>query len=546
MEGATEDVQEMVHIDPTRPIPSLRAKLTASDHSPAIASDDERFWKQSGKKGHDERAIFADGRPVDQTYRARRIISDDDAPEALGVASGYKPETIERPIPRMRARARTPRGNGPIVVFGVAVVSVCALWMVFRWTSGSEPSTKPSTQELSQGDGSNFEEAKPVSAPVANAERPKPIESAVAKSVPVVSRVSRPTPKVDLKALLNPSRDSVGGRWEALEGGFISPEGGSVIRIPYNPPPEYRLTVKVLKGSKEMVGIGLVTAPTSVLITLDSYPDTRCESQFDVVDGRGLKFHTGSRVLPLFEMSTVVCTIRKNLIAVETNGREIGRWDGDFRRLSVHPVWAYGGNGLFIGSVGKGTVIRSIELEPLRDTESTSNTEPALSGSQTNKTNKGTGVSDYLVTLSHLGRRQETDGGRIRVGGLSGKPAGRKPLIFERVRSSNGIYIHASRSDVNWISHRLDKRFNWFRSEAIIPVMYDWQGPPKTPLEFEVVADGLTIWRSTPISFKGDHQPCSVSVKGVGQLMLRVRCPGMNNWALAARAEPRLYVSSPD
>ena len=52
----------------------------------------------------DERALFADGKPVDRTYRSRPAVSDEDAPEVLGAASGYKPETVTRPIPRMRGR----------------------------------------------------------------------------------------------------------------------------------------------------------------------------------------------------------------------------------------------------------------------------------------------------------------------------------------------------------------------------------------------------------------------------------------------------------
>jgi tetratricopeptide (TPR) repeat protein len=387
-DGAIEDVQEMVSIDPTRPVPDLRDRSVSGDPTPAMELEDERFWKQSGHKPSNDTTVFADGKPVDKTYRARRVVSNDDAPEALGVASGYKPETISRPIPRMHGQNRNSSSKHVGVAFlalGAVVVAGCALGMVLRGGSGPVASPKPASQPLqvtradpeletlasappSAAERSKLiasEIATRISAPRPATNRPKPTEIDVARSVPVVSRMSVPTPKVDLKALLNPRRDSAGSRWEELEGDFVSPEGGSIIRIPYNPPPEYRLTVKVLKGSKHMVGIGLVTAPTSVLITLDHDPDGSCVCRFAVDEGRGITFHSGSRVLPLFEMSTVVCTVRKNSITVEVNGREIGRWDGDFRRLSVHPAWAYGGNGLFIGSFGKGTVIRDIELEPV-------------------------------------------------------------------------------------------------------------------------------------------------------------------------------------
>jgi len=91
-EGAAEDVQEMLLIDPTRPVPDLGAGSPSP--GPAMTPDGERFRKQAGPGGLDgNRGVFADGRPVDRTYKSRPVVGDEDAPEALGAASGYKPET---------------------------------------------------------------------------------------------------------------------------------------------------------------------------------------------------------------------------------------------------------------------------------------------------------------------------------------------------------------------------------------------------------------------------------------------------------------------
>lgn len=150
-EGAAEDVQQMLLIDPTRPVPELGAR-PGSDSPPATAADDERFWKQAGGR-EDERALFADGKPVDRTYRSRPAVSDEDAPEALGVASGYKPEVIARPIPRMRGRANKSLGHGgggAILMLGVMMVAGFALWLVIRGATGPEPSTKPAATQVSQ------------------------------------------------------------------------------------------------------------------------------------------------------------------------------------------------------------------------------------------------------------------------------------------------------------------------------------------------------------------------------------------------------------
>lgn len=365
LDGANEDVQEMLLIDPTRPVPTLGITIGSGDAAPKMASDSERFWKEAARNlTEDERTLFADGKPVDKSYRSRPVVSDEDAPEILGAASGYKPEVISRPIPTTRAGSKGSLSRvGIFLVTGIGLIAGFALWMVFREATNLSPAHPPRPQV----DRAAAETPTSVSAPFPAAEPRKPVEKVVAKIGPTVARVSLSVPAIDLKALLDPRRDSVGSMWDSVEGGIISPEGGSVIKIPYDPPPEYRLTLKLLKGSKRMVGIGLVTKPSSVLITLDSYPDQGCFSNFDVVDGRGIVFHSGTRVLPLFELSTVACTVRKNSVRVESNGRQIGQWEGDFRRLSVHHEWQYGGTGLFIASVGKGTVIRGIKLEPIAD-----------------------------------------------------------------------------------------------------------------------------------------------------------------------------------
>ncbi len=196
-EGAIEDVQEMVRIDPTRPVPNLRAKAVSGDARPSMELDDEQFWKQSGRKPSNDTTVFADGKPVDKTYRARRAVSDEEAPEALGVASGYKPGTISRPIPRMREQARKSLGHGGVGVLGIGVTIIagCCLWMVFRGTP--EPTTKTARPRPSQVDRSIAEPTAPVSARPPAAVPSRPIADAVATGLP---RNTGPRPPDDAVA----------------------------------------------------------------------------------------------------------------------------------------------------------------------------------------------------------------------------------------------------------------------------------------------------------------------------------------------------------
>jgi uncharacterized protein (TIGR03067 family) len=104
MEGATEDVQEMVHIDPTRSVPDLRGKSESEDSSPAMTSNNQRFRKQSGADDPKRQSdIFADGKPVDRSLRARKPVGRD-AAEVLAEGSDYRPEVLPSPLPRRRAR----------------------------------------------------------------------------------------------------------------------------------------------------------------------------------------------------------------------------------------------------------------------------------------------------------------------------------------------------------------------------------------------------------------------------------------------------------
>jgi tetratricopeptide (TPR) repeat protein len=120
--GASDDLEEMVRIDPNRPVPMLEDPVSAGDGTSAVATAGARFWKQGGQGA--DLSTLADGEAVDKGYRSHPAIDDEEAPEALGAASGYKPETSARPIPRTPAsrprRGSRGGGYGPLVVLGVA------------------------------------------------------------------------------------------------------------------------------------------------------------------------------------------------------------------------------------------------------------------------------------------------------------------------------------------------------------------------------------------------------------------------------------------
>ena len=117
---------------PSKPKPSSTSEVELGN---------ERFWKQAGGADPKQRSgIFADGKPVDKTYRSRPVVSDDEAPEALGVASGYKPDTVAKPLPRIHAS----RSGQPVLPILAGLV--CLVLLLVGAFLLVNPSRTPSMQ----------------------------------------------------------------------------------------------------------------------------------------------------------------------------------------------------------------------------------------------------------------------------------------------------------------------------------------------------------------------------------------------------------------
>ncbi len=125
-EGASEDQEELFRIDPTR-----LANDPAVQSSPAKAPSPGPDGRIRGAILDDDRHQFADGKPVDRSYRSRPAVGGDDAAEVLGEVSGYKPGSLTKPLSRGRSRSKAPsRGVGyGLGLLGVGVVVGCLLTM---------------------------------------------------------------------------------------------------------------------------------------------------------------------------------------------------------------------------------------------------------------------------------------------------------------------------------------------------------------------------------------------------------------------------------
>jgi hypothetical protein len=117
------------------------------------------------------------------------------------------------------------------------------------------------------------------------------------------------------------------------------------------------------------------------------------------------------------------------------------------------------------------------------------------------------------------------------------------PLFVRGVRTEHMIFMHPP-GDYGRVRYTLDRPYEQFISEAVIATQENFQkqGDPATPLTFEVLGDGKSLWKSNALNKKNQAQECKIGIKGVRILELRVYCPGAANWAFAGWNEPKLVA----
>ncbi|QDT44136.1 NPCBM/NEW2 domain protein [Gimesia alba] len=115
--------------------------------------------------------------------------------------------------------------------------------------------------------------------------------------------------------------------------------------------------------------------------------------------------------------------------------------------------------------------------------------------------------------------------------------SGKGRFTVNEMEFPNGLGLHPPTNGAARVRYELDGQYKTFvTGVALRDSTYNFTGT----VYFSVIGDGNLLWKSVPVRARGDVQYCSVSVKDVNKLELRVECPGKSTGAHAVWLNPHV------
>ncbi|MEX2186278.1 MAG: hypothetical protein WD875_05775 [Pirellulales bacterium] len=187
---------------------------------------------------------------------------------------------------------------------------------------------------------------------------------------------------VDLLKEVDLERDAIAGKWDWQGAALVSsPSNRARVQIPFAPPAEYELQLKVtpISGRKirgkavaDSLFIGVVVAGRPCYVAVGAFADIGGGpfSGLDTIDGKRTHLaplHKG-KLLELGEEAEMAVRVRRDGVQLSVDGEQIFAWQGEPQRLSVTPDWRLGDSRyLGIGAHQTTYKVSELRLVPIDD-----------------------------------------------------------------------------------------------------------------------------------------------------------------------------------
>jgi|SRR5579883_125238 len=90
----------------------------------------------------------------------------------------------------------------------------------------------------------------------------------------------------------------------------------------------------------------------------------------------------------------------------------------------------------------------------------------------------------------------------------------------------HSIMMHPEPKTFSNVSFNIGPKSSFFHAMVGVPSHRALNGDPESPLTFEVLGDGKSLWKSEPVDKRDALQTCLIRVEKVRVLSLRVHCSG--------------------
>lgn len=310
-------------------------------------------------------------KPGDRPATAQAVYDELAAIEKQSKQSKSIPSLLTPPAPRVPRRTALWTAGGAALA-AAGGLSALALW------SASSPHRDIEADEPASSASSAGESLASVTEAATNVAQPQTI---------------------DLLSLVDLSRDRMTDTWTVSKPGQLlatARKGGQfALVLPWSPPAEYRLRLKLTRVPKMGVGplrIGLSQGASRFLFIVDAKVDKPFYSGLAVIDDVVLEKRSDAHMGPLLfpnRTAELAITVRKDHVALQANGTQVYQWSGDLSRTSRRVAGRSASSRplLIAGGPEASFTFDEIRLEPLGDAPG----QPYLDGAEKIERGKGRG-----------------------------------------------------------------------------------------------------------------------------------------------------------